>query len=619
MNSFSRVVAMACLYLVAHTHAAAAQVPTEDDVIGLWAYQTSFPLGLAGELTLTGTGNAWRGSIAGATTAAHARGSEVRLVFPDEGGTFRGYLDRDSRLLRGFWVRREVTDDPRYPEGAAQGYAMPLALRPAGDGRWQATVTPLPDPFTLYLNVFRDGSGALKAAIRNPEHHRHGPSMQLHATLEGERLRLGAAKPGEDDLIATVSRDPQRIDLHWDGLRRMIGLTRATPAQTALFTARPRDEPRYVYREPRDLGDGWRTARAGELGVDEVALARAVQRIIDIDPSSQRAWLIHSMAIAYRGRLILDEYFYGNGPDIPHDMRSASKTFSSVVLGAAMMDGARISPQSRLYDIVAPLGPFAFPDARKDRVTLAHVMTHTTGLACDDNADAAPGGEDVMQTQRAQPNWWKFTLDLPIVHEPGEHYAYCSGGISLTGAALTYATGEWLPALFDRTVAKPLQFGRYYWNVMPTGEGYLGGGAFVRTRDFLKLGQAYLDGGVWNGRRIVTETWVKDSLAPHVQISPKTTGRTGDDFANVYYDTPEGYAWHHITVKSGDKSYPAYHGNGNGGQLLLVVPQFDLAVMFTAGNYRQGLWNRERDDITGEMIIPALNQSRSPVASRHSR
>ncbi len=71
----------------------------------------------------------------------------------------------------------------------------------------------------------------------------------------------------------------------------------------------------------------------------------------------------------------------------------------------------------------------------------------------------------------------------------------------------------------------------------------------------------------------------------------------------------EGYAWHHITVKSGEERHPAYHGNGNGGQLLLVLPQFDLAVMFTAGNYRQGLWNRERDDIVGEMILPALKWS----------
>ena len=143
---------------------------------------------------------------------------------------------------------------------------------------------------------------------------------------------------------------------------------------------------------------------------------------------------------------------------------------------------------------------------------------------------------------------------------------------------------------------------------MPTGEGYVGGGAFVRTRDFLKIGQAYLDGGVWNGRRIVTEAWAKDSIAPHAHISEETTGVTGEAFANNYYVTDEGYAWHIINVKSGDKVYPAYHGNGNGGQLLLVVPQFELVAMFTAGNYRQGLWNRERDDIVGEMIISALGR-----------
>ena len=396
-------------------------------------------------------------------------------------------------------------------------------------------------------------------------------------------------------------------------MKRTISLTRATPAQAALFTARPRTEPAYVYRKPQDLHDGWPTARAGDLGVDEAALARAVQRIIDIDPSAPRAWLIHSMAIAYKGKLILDEYFYNQGPDIPHDMRSASKTFSSVIMGAAMQEGAKISPETKLYEVMAPLGPFNNPDPRKDRITLAHVMTHTTGLACDDNAESpSTGGEDVMQTQRAQPNWWKFTLDLPIVHEPGERYAYCSGGISLTGGALTYATGEWLPALFDRTIAQPLQFGSYYWNLQPTGEGYVGGGAFVRTRDFLKIGQAYLDGGVWNGRRIASDAWVKDAIAPHAHISEQTTGVTGDAFRQAYYDEDEGYAWHHISVKSGDKTYRAYHGNGNGGQLLLVVPEFDLVAMFTAGNYRQGLWNRERDDIVGEMIIPALGREGAP-------
>lgn len=257
MNSHCRVTIISCLLAFAQLPAATAQTTPDDGVTGLWAYETSFPTGLGGELTIARRDASWQGSIGGLTADAKASGREVRIVFPDEGGTFRGYLDSDGRLLRGFWVRREMIDDPRYPEGAAQGYAMPLTLCPAGNDRWQATVTPLPDPFTLYLNIFRDESGALKAAIRNPEHHRHGPAMQLHATLEGDRLRLGAAaEPGEDDLVAAVKRDPGRIAMRWESLRRTISLARATPAQAALFTARPLSEPGYVYREPQDLGDG---------------------------------------------------------------------------------------------------------------------------------------------------------------------------------------------------------------------------------------------------------------------------------------------------------------------------------------------------------------------------
>lgn len=590
--------------------AIAAGNPAEDRIVGLWAYHFDFPLGLTGDLTLTRRAAAWQGAIAGSTAQATAAEGKFRLVFPDEGGTVRGYLAPDGRLERAFWARREIRDDNRFPEGAAQAYAMPLALRAAGTDRWQATVAPLADPAMFYLDLFRDETGALKAAIRNPEHNRFGPAMQLFATLTGDRLRLGAAAtPADDDLILTVKSD--RIELWSDALRRRIAFTRATPAQKAVYSARPPGEPKYAYRVPRDTGDGWPISRARDLGVDEAALARAVQRIIDINPSANRAWLIHSMAIAYKGKLILDEYFYGNGEAIPHDLRSASKTFSSVILAAAMLEGAKISPDTKLYEVMAPLGPFGNPDPRKDRITLAHVMTHTTGLACDDNAEfPSPGGEDVMQTQDAQPNWWKFTLDLPVVHEPGSRYAYCSGGISLTGGALTYATGEWLPELFDRTIAKPLQFQDYYWNLMTNGEGYVGGGTFVRTRDFLKVGQAYLDGGVWNGKRIASEDWIKQAWAAQVQISPETTGVSGDRFRSAYYEVPEGYAWHHINVKSGDKTVPALHGNGNGGQLLLVIPEFDLVAMFTAGNYRQGLWNRERDDIVGEMILPAIQRAR---------
>ena len=575
----------------------------DDSIIGLWSSQTSFDTGLAGELTVTRDGARWHAVLDGAKADATASGNNVHLVFPG-GGAFRGTFDRG--VLRGFWVRPDPKDNPQ----DIQSYAGPLMLRAVGRGRWRATVKPLEYTFTLYLKVFRDADGTLKAAFRNPEQNSVGPARQLFTvTQTGDSLRFSArpnpAQP-EVHLDATLLRSPDRIAIFWSDLNRNLELRRTAPKDGVRFFPRPPGTARYVYRPPLSTNDGWRVARAGDVGLDEAALARAVQKIIDIDPASNRPWMIHSIAVAYRGKLVLDEYFYGYGRDEPHDTRSAGKMFSSAILGGLMMDGMNISPATKVYEVMAPRGPFANPDPRKKDITLGHLLTHSAGLACDDNAGSSPGDEVTVQNDKSHPDWARVTLDLPMQFDPGVHYAYCSMNINLAGATLSQATGEWLPALFDRTIARPLQFGPYYWNLMRNREGYLGGGAMVRTRDFLKVGQAYLDGGVWNGRRIVTADWVKDSWAPHAHISPATTGVSGDAFRNNYYEVDEGWAWHMINVKSGDRVYPAYHTNGNGGQLLLVIPQFDLAVMFTAGNYGQGVWNYERDKIVGDMIIPAI-------------
>ncbi len=578
----------------------------DDTLVGMWGYRSEFPVGPSGTLSVRRDGKRWHAAIAGQTAEATSSAGELRFAFPGGDG-FRATLH--GRTLDGYWIRRAVTGDPRYPQGATQAYAMPVALVRTGPAAWQGTVAPLGDPFTLYLKISRNGDGALVAAFRNPDMNSHGPAMQLDVAREGNAIRF-AAKPDPDKsavtLDATLASD--RIAMVWPDLKRSIDLKRLSPGETAAFFPRPPGSPPYTYRMPEAAGDGWKTAQAGALGLDEAALAAAVQKIADIDPAARRrAYLVHSMAVAYRGKLVLDEYFYGMDRDTPHDMRSASKTFASVMLGAAALSGIRIAPETKAYTLLAPLGPFDHPDPLKREITLGDLMTHTSGLACDDNDESSPGNEDTMQSQRGQPRWWKYTLDLPMAYPPGTHYAYCSASINLTGAAVTVATGTWLPAWFEKSVARPLQFGRYYWNLMPDGEGYAGGGAFVRPRDFLKLGQVFLDGGVWNGRRIVSRAWAKLSTAPQRRISPETTGRRGDAFAEVYLDGYDGYAWHLLDVKSGGHVFHAYFANGNGGQCLLAVPELDLAIMFTAGNYQQGI-GFYLLSIVADGVIPAVRR-----------
>ena len=586
-----------------------AQAPVTsatEPLIGFWSKVTRFNDDSPRELVISRERSTWRVRTAG--REATYEGTGPARVMVSGLGTFRGSFDPQANTINGFWAEPPGTiaglQNPYDP-----GFASPVALRSFGKDRWKGTVRPIEQRITLYLKVFQAADGTLQAVFRNPEANMVGGAMQYRVAREGDTVVFtGGPDPTKPTIrfTGTLLNSPERLRVSWLDLEGTIDLDRRTPGEAAAFYPRPPGSPKYVYRQPEAIGDGWKTARGRDVDLDEEALARAVQQIIDIDPAGSRPWMIHSIAVAYKGKLVLDEYFFDHGRDEPHDTRSASKMFSSVILGTLMRDGVDISPATKVYDVMASRGPFANPDPRKNNITLGHLLTHSSGLACDDVSGTSPGDEGKVQADRTRPDWTKVTLDLPMEYEPGTHYAYCSMSTNLAGATISQKMGEFLPLIFDRQVARPLQFGPYHWNLQGSGEGYLGGGVWVRTRDFLKLGQTYLDGGVWNGRRIVNADWVKESWKAQVHISPATTGRTPEEFRNFYFETDEGLAWHTINVRSGDRTYPAIHTNGNGGQLLLVMPQFKLAVMFTGGNYGQGLWNYERDKIVGDIIIPAI-------------
>lgn len=167
--------------------------------------------------------------------------------------------------------------------------------------------------------------------------------------------------------------------------------------------------------------------------------------------------------------------------------------------------------------------------------------------------------------------------------------------------------GVWLPEFFDAVLAQPLQFGAYYWNLTPTGEGYGGGGAYVMPRDGIKLGQLFLDGGVWNGRRVVSQHWVDMATTPHSQydtgVEGAFTGSPGVPSAVHRY----GYGWHLLTIQTPNGPIAEYMATGNGGQVIAVVPTLDLVVMFAGGNYNnESAWRSYVQKIIPNYVIPAV-------------
>ncbi len=131
---------------------------------------------------------------------------------------------------------------------------------------------------------------------------------------------------------------------------------------------------------------------------------------------------------------MLDEYFNGFDANRPHDVRSAGKSVTTLMIGRSIEDGAPFSPETRIASILKDYLPFANDDPRKEAVTVGNLMSMTAGYACDDNDDASPGNEDTMQSQTAQVDWYRYTLDLPMLFAPGTRALYCSAEINLLGA-----------------------------------------------------------------------------------------------------------------------------------------------------------------------------------------
>jgi CubicO group peptidase (beta-lactamase class C family) len=593
------------------------QAPASASLAGVWASENVFGPSVRGELTIDARRPEWQAKISGfdvpvrrdklGAGAQARRGDAIAFSLPGDAGEFRGRVSAGGMAVTGDWIQ---------PAGIANNnrYATPVRLSQGPRGVWTGRVDPLDDRVSFYLSIRQAADGSVTAFIRNPDYNyfrrrlyrvdasdaRGTQATPVTQVTQVTQVTLTNAERADDRLTGTYELQGDRLSLPTLSGHPPLEFTRRSPgAVTGLFARAPDGAP-YAYHKPETADDGWPTAALADVGMDSGPLRELVEKILTADVQDNPV-NIHSLLVARHGKLVFEEYFYGYGRQLTHDTRSASKTYGPVLAGIARGRGANIAPDTPVYGQYPEYRPFDHWDARKDRLTLRHLMTMTSGLACDDNDDSSPGQEDTMQEQRSQPDWYKYTLDLPLVRDPGgEKAIYCSAGMNLIGGVVKNATGTWLPEFFDTYLARPLQFGTYHMNLTPTGEAYMGGGLAVRPRDGIKLGQLYLSRGLWNGRRVVPSAWVEESTASHSSFAPMIDG----DLNHQY-----GYGWHINPLKTAGRTYRSFSAGGNGGQIVMVIPELDMVVAFNGGSYGEfSKWYRWSLDLVPQYIIPAVKK-----------
>jgi CubicO group peptidase (beta-lactamase class C family) len=561
---------------------------TAGELVGLWKAQHDFAPDAGGALVLEKSASGWSAHFKGRRIAVREDDRVLTFDLANGGGGFRARLQPDGDLDNGQWFQPRSPTNPSFGTG--------ITFESQGPNRWRGDVLPIEDTSTFYLMLQERPDGSVGAFLRNREFNL-GKRYNLDRLVrDGEAVQLIGRFRGEtaDRVLLSGTFDPEAgvLSLAFDPpLDGSYDFRRADDESD--FYPRGRSPGRYVYQPPPARDDGWPVATLDEVNIDRKGIESFVQRILDMPMDSVETMQIDAILIARQGKLVLEEYFHGFDRDTMHSSRSASKSLTATLIGAAMQAGLPVSLSSPVYQV---MNGGSFPDgleARKRAMTLEHLLTMTSGLFCDDGNPDAPGNEETMTSQADEPDFYRFYMRVPMDREPGAEAVYCSGDPNLAIGVLQRATGEHPMDLFDRLLGEPLQIARHGWYLSPSRQAYGGGSVNMIPRDFSKLGQLMLNKGNWKGRRILSEDFVRRASAPAYDLN------------GIKY----GYLWWGIDWPYKNRTVHGFFAGGNGGQGIIVVPELDLVIATQGSNYASRLGLEIQQGLTPRFILPAVREA----------
>lgn len=555
-----------------------------DELLGLWKATRWFGPTARGPLIITHVRGAYSADMVGQRVPVRQDGQELAFDLANGQGKFRGKLESGGEI-RGHWF-----PPPNMATFAGGVFASPVRLQPDGVNRWSGDVVPYDDVFTFFLLLQKRPDGSIRALLRNPNRD-FGSWLGVRTLVrEGNVVRLMGQRRGQpqETVVASGSYDSASSLITLSFPNRGGSYDFRRDDDQSEFYPRGRKPERYVYRPPPARADGWPTGTLDQVGIDRAGVESFIQTILDMPMDSASAPQIHGFLLARRGKLVLEEYFHGEHRDRLHDTRSATKSLTSLVAGAAIHAGAPLALSTPVYRLMSG---GAFPpelEPRKRTTTLEHLLTMSSGFFCDDNNPDAPGSEERMMDQRDEPDYYRYTMAVPMAYAPGDTAIYCSANPHLALGMVGRATGESPMYTFDRLLGEPMRIHRYGWLLDPAGHPLGSGSVNLLPRDFLKLGQLMLNGGTWDGRRLLGSDYVARASSPLYRLGTRGYG----------------YLWWGMDFPYRGRTLHAYAALGAGGNVVIVIPDLDTVIAIQAANYSTPIW-RWGDAIPRD-LLPAM-------------
>jgi CubicO group peptidase (beta-lactamase class C family) len=320
-------------------------------------------------------------------------------------------------------------------------------------------------------------------------------------------------------------------------------------------------------------GIRWSHAIPADFGIDASALESIYSDAMR-DPHKD----LKGIVIVRNGQMVVEHYFNGDSVDSLHDIRSATKSLTSLLVGIAIQKGL-------IHGVDVSISAYlpGLPQDGKEKITVRDLLNMSSGLDADDEDGATPGNEDRLDESS---DWIRTVYSVPMKIAPGTKYNYCSINAFLAGAIVENVSHMRLDEFAKANLFGPLGIRTYRWRHVPidrtTGQGNL----FITTRDEAAVGELLLNDGVVSGRRVLTHDWIAQSLASQVAISDS------DPYADFY-----GYMWYTKAEAVGNRKVVVHFASGNGGNKIYIVPSLRMVVAITSSAYGHGWGQRRSQDI----------------------
>lgn len=311
----------------------------------------------------------------------------------------------------------------------------------------------------------------------------------------------------------------------------------------------------------------WASAQA-------LSLANVVERAKGLEP-------LETLIVARDGDIVLEDGFRGHATDVPTNIKSASKTIVSALVGIAIDKGLLSGTDQKIAPLLADKLP-KDADPRLHDITIGDLLSMQAGLG----RTSGPNYGRWVSSD----DWVRAALAQPFVDDPGDGMLYSTGNSHLLSAILTRVGGRSTLALARDWLAPLEGFAIADWMRDPQGIYFGGNQMAMSPRSMLAFGELYRNDGRAGGRRVVSPEWIEASWRPRTR--------------SVFHEDRYGYGWF-LTDMAG---HPVRYAWGYGGQMIYVAPSLGLTVVMTSTDSQASARTGHRDRLHGLMqdIVAAI-------------